>query len=180
VSKRDTPGPGPLIGLAAIAALVLGGLIFYVLRGPAPRYDRENPPKIGTQEPPPENEITYTAAVFKDGKLTSVKRTAPEGSDPVVLAVNDSLESIPAVQPEARLVSAEPDGKNLKLKFTSNFNQTYGTDDEKNVLDALMKAVSMNSKAETVTLETVNGEPIETLGSADLVGPQSIRDWIGG
>ena len=179
MSRRDTPGSRPLIVLAVVAAVVLGGLIFYVLRGPAPRYDRTNPPDMSAERPPAGAEISYTAAVFKNGKLTTEKRSAPKGSDPLVLAVNDSLESIPAVQPEARLVSAEKDGSNLKLKFTSNFNQTYGTDDEKNVLDALMKAVSLNSKAETVTLETVNGDPIETLGSVDLVGPQSIRDWIG-
>jgi hypothetical protein len=43
-----------------------------------------------------------------------------------------------------------------------------------------MKAVSLNSDAETVVFETVNGDQIETLGSGDLVGPQSVRVWTGG
>ena len=43
-----------------------------------------------------------------------------------------------------------------------------------------MKAVDVNSDADTVEFETINGQQIETLGSVDLVGPQSIRDWIGG
>ena len=72
------------------------------------------------------------------------------------------------------------EGNTLVLRFTSSFTQTYGTDDESNVITAIMKAVSVNSTADTVEMETMDGRPIETLGSIDLVGPQSIRDWIGG
>lgn len=178
MSKRDTPSATPLIILGVIALAVFVGLVYYVRSGPTPRYDPANPPDVQAEQNG--DAVGYTAAVWKDGKLVEEERTAPKGTDIVVASVNAALESIPAVQPEARLVESEKDGKNLKLKFTSNFNQTYGTDDERNIVTAIMKAVSLNSDTETVVFETVNGEQIETLGSGDLVGPQSVRAWTGG
>jgi hypothetical protein len=178
VSKRDTPSATPLIILGLVALAVFIGLVYYVRSGPSPKYDPKNPPDVQAQQNG--DAVGYTAAVWKEGKLVEEERTAPKGTDIVVASVNDALESITAVQPEARLMETEMEGKNLKLKFTSNFNQTYGTDDERNIMTAVMKAVSLNSDAETVVFETVNGDQIETLGSGDLVGPQSVRVWTGG
>lgn len=178
MSKRDTPSATPLVILGVIALAVFLGLVYYVRSGPSPKYDRNNPPDVQAEKNG--DAVGYTAAVWKDGKLVQEERTAPKGTDIVVASVNDALASIPAVQPEAKLVETEQDGKNLKLKFTTNFIQTYGTDDERDILTAIMKAVSLNSDAESVVFETVNGEQIETLGSGDLVGPQSVRSWTGG
>lgn len=175
--KNDTPGPKPLIILGVMAAVILGGLIYYTQFGPSPKYDPLNPPDVAADRDP---KPTYQAAFYKDGKLVVEAREINPGQDPVVESVNGALDSIPAVAPEARLVETSRSGDTLTLKFTSNFTQTYGTDDESNVIQAVMKAVDLNSDAESVVFETVNGQPIETLGSADLVGPQSIRDWIGG
>lgn len=178
MSKRDTPSATPLVILGLVALAVFLGLVYYVRSGPSPKYDRNNPPDVQAQQNG--DAVGYTAAVWKDGKLVQEERTAPKGTDIVVAAVNDALGSISAVQPEARLVETEREGDNLKLKFTTNFNQTYGSDDERNILTAIMKAVSLNSDAENVVFETVNGDQIQTLGSGDLVGPQSVRVWTGG
>jgi hypothetical protein len=178
VSKRDTPSATPLIILGVVALAVFLGLVYYVRSGPSPRYDSDNPPDI--QAELNGDAVGYTAVVWKNGRLVEEERTAPKGTDIVVASVNSALESIPAVQPEARLEETERDGKNLKLKFTTNFNQTYGTDDERSIITAVMKAVSLNSDAENVVFETINGDQIETLGSGDLVGPQSVRTWTGG
>jgi hypothetical protein len=181
-TSKDTPGFGPLTILGVIAALVLAGLIYYAKFGPSPTYDPKNPPDVNAEKGNGEKEmgVTYDAAVYRNGKLVIEKRTAPAGTDPVVASVNSVLESIPAVPPEARLQETKRDGDTMKLKFTSNFTQTYGNDDESNVITGVMKAVSANSDVKFVVFETVNGSPIETLGNADLVGPQSVRDWIGG
>ncbi|MDQ2986250.1 MAG: hypothetical protein M3R13_05950 [Armatimonadota bacterium] len=176
-NRRETPGAAPLLVLGAIALALLVGLIYYVQRGPGPRYNPQSPPDVQAEK---NKEITYQATVYRDGKLVVEKGTAPSGSDPVVESVNGVLESIPAVPPEARLSETERNGSTLTLKFTSNFDQTYGTDDESNVISGIMKAVDLNSDADTVVFETVTGKPIESLGSVDITGPQSIRDWIGG
>lgn len=175
-TNRDTPGPAPLIIMGVIAALLLGGLYYYTQRGPSPKYDPVNPPDVNSER----TETKYRATFYRDGELVTEERTLAPGSNAVVESVNDALSSIPAVAPEARLVEAVREGRNLVLRFTSNFTQTYGTDDESNVIQAIMKAVDVNSDADTVEFETINGQQIETLGSVDLVGPQSIRDWIGG
>ena len=175
-TNGDTPGAKPLIILGVIAALLLGGLIWYTQRGPSPKYDPLDPPDVKAERA----DAKYMATFYKDGQLVTEERTLAEGEDPVVLGVNSALESIPAVPPEARLVETAKEGNTVVLRFTSSFTQTYGTDDESNVITAIMKAVSVNSTADTVEMETMDGRPIETLGSIDLVGPQSIRDWIGG
>jgi hypothetical protein len=177
-TKKDTPGPGILVILGVVAALLLGGLIYYTQRGPSPTYDPQKPPDVNAEKNG--EKVSYDAAVFKGGKLVVEKRQADAGADLVVESVNAALESISAVPPEARLVETKMDGEVLKLRFTSSFNQTYGTDDESNVIKGIMKAVDLNSDVKTVELETVNGQPIEPLGNSDLVGPQSVRDWIGG
>jgi hypothetical protein len=175
-TSGDTPGAKPLVILGIVAALLLGGLIWYTQRGPSPTYDPQNPPDIKAER----TERKYVATFYRDGQLVSEERTLTEGQDAVVESVNSALASIPAVAPEARLVETQREGDTLALRFTSNFTQTYGTDDESNVITAVMKAVSLNSDADMVVFEIVDGKPIETLGSIDLVGPQSVRDWIGG
>jgi hypothetical protein len=175
-TNNDTPGAKPLLILGVVAALLLVGLIYYTQRGPAPTYDPNNPPDVKAEKA----ESKYQATFYKDGNLVTEERTLATGEDAVVMSVNDALASIPAVAPESRLVETTREGDTLELKFTSNFTQTYGTDDESNVIKAIMKAVDANSTAEMVVFLTVNGQAIETLGSIDLVGPQSVRDWIGG
>ena len=175
-TKGDTPGAKPLVILGVVAALLLGGLIWYTQRGPSPKYDPLDPPDIKAER----QDKKYVATFYKDGKLTSEERTLAEGDDPVVEGVNAALASIPAVPPEARLQETAREGNKMVLRFSNTFTQTYGTDDESNVINAIMKAVSLNSDVDTVEFETMDGHAVETLGSIDLVGPQSIRDWIGG
>lgn len=172
----DTPGALPLVLLSVVAVILLGGLIWYTQRGPSPRYDQENPPDVHGDQT--ETGVSYQALVYKDGQLVAEKKTAPVGSDPVVESVNSVLGSIPAVAPESRLLETKRDGDNLLLVFSTNFSQTYGTDDEAAVIKGVMAAVSKNSTAKTVTFELDNGVGIDTLGNVDLTGPLTVSDWL--
>ncbi|MEO7454508.1 MAG: hypothetical protein ABIV13_07070, partial [Fimbriimonadales bacterium] len=134
-TNKDTPGFKPLLILGVVAAMLLVGLIYYTQRGPSPTYDPNSPPDVKAETA----EQKYQATFYRDGKLVTEERKLAEGEDAVVQSVNDALASIPAVAPESRLVETSRDGDTLALKFTSNFTQTYGTDDESNVIQAIMK-----------------------------------------
>lgn len=173
-TKKDTPGSGPLVVLAVLAIIVAGGLFYYVKYGPtkepmSPKTGRPTSRKV---------EIPKATAGNDGATFSSETRDLPEGTDAIEASVNGFLESVPAVQPEARLQAVKYEGDNAELEFSSNFNQTYGTDDESIIIKGIMKAVSANKPdVKTVTF-LAGGKPIETLGSIDLEGPQNVHDWL--
>lgn len=174
-TKKDTPGSGPLVVLAVLAIIVAGGLFYYVKYGPTkqPTSPKDGRPTIGRKVTIPKATAGNEGATF-----SSETRDIPEGTDAIEASVNGFLESVPAVQPEARLQAVKYEGDNAELEFSSNFNQTYGTDDESIIIKGIMKAVSSNKpNVKTVTF-LAGGKPIETLGSIDLEGPQNVHDWL--
>ncbi|MGI8923386.1 MAG: GerMN domain-containing protein [Fimbriimonadales bacterium] len=176
-TKKDTPGAGPLVVMGVLAAVVLGGLIYYVKFGPPADLA---PPVDGAKAG--KNVRVNVPVARVDGADTTFNTESqelPPGTDVIEASVNGFLETIPAVQPEARLITVKYEGENAELQFSSNFRQTYGTDDESMIVQGIMKAVASNSKVKTVTF-TEGGKPIESLGSIDLTGPQSVQDWMGG
>jgi hypothetical protein len=179
-SKGDTPGAKPLLIMAVIAALIFGGLIYYVKYGPTSKTKPDNPDVVALEKPQAK-EITITVPVPKgggpQGSFTNRTVKVPAGSDKVVASVNAFLEDTKIVQPEARLIDVKYDQGNAALNFSSNFNQTYGTDDEVTIVQGIMRAVKANSDVKTVTFLAAN-EPISTLGSIDLAGPQSLKEWL--
>ncbi|MBA3725423.1 MAG: GerMN domain-containing protein [Armatimonadetes bacterium] len=179
-TKGDTPGAKPLLILAVIAALLFGGLIYYVKYGPTSKTKPDNPDVISLEKPPA-NEVTVTVPVAQGGgpggKFTTRTMKVPAGSDKIVASVNAFLEGTKIVQPEARLIDVKYAQGNAALNFSSNFNQTYGTDDEVTLVQGIMRAVKANSDAKTVTFLAAN-KPISTLGSIELDGPQSLKEWL--
>ena len=176
-TKKDTPGAWPLIVMGVLAAVVLGGLVYYVKYGPpADLAPRTSGAQTGKK-------VRVNVPVAKvdgaDTTFNTESQELPPGTDVIEASVNGFLATIPAVQPEARLVEVKYEGDNAELRFSSNFRQTYGTDDESTILQGIMKAVASNSKVKTVTF-TEGGKPIENIGSIDLTGPQSIEEWIRG
>lgn len=174
---KDTPGAKPLIILALIAVILFAGLIYYVKYGPT----AELKPIDNAQPAAASDRVQVPVAVGGGPDAAFEMKTVdvPKGQDPVMFAVNHFLESLSFVQPEAKLLDVHYEGENVELVFSSNFRQTYGTDDEATIIKGILRAVQANSKAKTATFME-GGKPIETLGSTDLAGPQSIRDWTSG
>jgi lipoprotein-anchoring transpeptidase ErfK/SrfK len=174
-TKRDTPGAGPLIVLGVVAALILGVLIYYVKSSPIadlkPTAPDRNAPHVTVR-------IPVIKRAGPDPRFDMEVRQMQAGADPVIESVNAFLEATHIVQPEARLVSAKVEGDNITLDFTTNFNQSYGTDDEAMLIKGIMRALNSNCRSKTATF-TAGGKPIETLGNIDITGPQKIRDWLG-
>lgn len=176
-AKGDTPGAKPLIFLAVIAAMLFAALVYYVKYGPTSKIEPDNPAVVAKRP----GQITIEVPVPKgggpQGTFDSRKINVPAGTDPVLASVNAFLEGSKIVQPEARLVEVKREQDNEVLNFSSNFNQTYGTDDEVTLIQGILRAVKANSDAKTVTF-LAGGKPMATLGSIDLSGPQSIKEWL--
>jgi hypothetical protein len=164
---------GSRAALAVVAIAILGFLIYYAKFGP----QAEIKPEPGTQGAGSMIQVPVAQGGGQDLKfgMTSVK--AEPGIDPAVTAVNAFLGSLPFVQPEARLLAITYERENAILQFSSNFRTTYGTDDEATLVKGVIKAVSMNSKVKSITF-TEGGRDLDTLGNIDLVGPQSVADWL--
>jgi hypothetical protein len=159
----------PLI--AALAAI--GGVLFlayYVTQGPPkdvqplPRKDAPAPGEKNVKVPVPFEE---------NGKVGWREEPKPRTEkDPVVDAINGFFAS-GNIAPDARLLKATMDGTNLKLDFHGLFVRGYGTDNEKILLDGILKAVRDNSSAESVEFFE-DGRPAQGLGNLELEGPQPV------
>lgn len=175
--SKDTPGAKPLIWMAVIAAAMFGGLFYYVKFGPTSKLT-----PLERTSTPAETEVIVPVPGKggQDDNFTTKSIKLPKGSDPIVASVNAYLDGLKFVQPEARLLEVKYDKGNAELRFSSNFRQFYGTDDEATIIKGIVRAVAANnSNIKTVTF-TENGKPIDTLGQADLTGPQPVKDWISG
>ena len=97
----------------------------------------------------------------------------PEGQDKVVFAVNRFLEESKIVPAGAKLDSVEVKDKIATLKFNAAFDRTYGTEDERVLVDGILHTVGQFAEIEKVQF-TIGGEPMETLGNIDLTTPQTV------
>lgn len=156
-----------------VAVTVLAGIAYYVMNGPpkdVPRKGESASPSTQTESP---DGIRITIPDGSKGKLEwKEELVEPTGGDPVVEAVNRFLV-LSNIAPEARLVKATRDGKNLKLNFSGLFGRGYGTDNEGILLEGIMLAVKKNSDAETVEFFE-DGSPAQGLGNLELEGPQPV------
>lgn len=156
-----------------VAVAVLAGIAYYVMNGPPKDVLRKGEIHVPANDSKGSDKIRITIPDGSSGKLEweeeVVKAT---GEDPVVEAVNRFLVES-TIAPEARLVKAIRDGKNLKLNFSGLFGRGYGTDNEGILLEGIMLAVKKNSDAETVEFFE-DGSPAQGLGNLELEGPQPV------
>jgi len=101
----------------------------------------------------------------------SETRPMPAGSNPMVFAVNEYLKQIPAVPKDARLVGVEVIDHTAIMQFNRVFGETtYGSEDEKTVLDGLCATMGMFPDVSQIKLEA-EGKGIDSLGHVELGDP---------
>jgi hypothetical protein len=156
-----------------VAVAVLAGIAYYVMNGPPKEVPRKEEIHLPTKESERLDGIRITIPDGSSGELRWKEEVVQStGDDPVVEAVNRFLIKS-NIAPDARLVKATRDGKNLKLNFSGLFGRGYGTDNEGILLEGIMLAVKKNSDAETVEFFE-DGSPAQGLGNLELEGPQPV------
>lgn len=166
----------PLLGLIAASALGVTALAIYVKFTPAnvvPESQRKTVRQ--EQREPRADKVVVYKPTYVDQELVfqESEKTVPKGEDRVVYAVNALLESIPAVEKGARLRSVKVVGHMAELDFTTAFETTYGTDDERTILNGILTVLGQFPEIETARF-LVDGHPIESLGNVELVDPQPV------
>jgi|GEM_PF-1383232 len=182
-NSPDSRSQAGIWALLFLGVVVVAALLVYVrttgTRVPADqlRTDRNvtapsrNP---GADTPTPErNEVEVLAPRYENGELkyhpTEVK--VPRGTDPYLFAINSYLEQTRAIVPKnARAVRAQREGKTLVIDFNEAFRTTYGTDDERTLLDGLVNTAGQFEEVDQIVLMCA-GEPLDSLGNVDLSEP---------
>ena len=162
---------------------VFGGVFAYVKLNPdantVPEADRRNDravtpagEKIATKKP---GQVQVVKPVYQDEDLTFDKEDVkvPQGGDPVVIAINKFLKDTKIVPEEAVLKSARLEKGVMTLDFSSAFDRTYGTDDERTLINGLSETLKQFEGTRFMKI-LVEGQSIEPLGSVDLTENLSI------
>jgi hypothetical protein len=160
--------------LLALGILGFGGLAWYVANNPYSDLPRE------MKAPKPEVKRESEARIFtpkaNGAEITLEERKVevPKGEDPMVFSVNAFLQRAMVSPPEAKLLGVQVDEDGLAtLSFNRAFERTYGTLDEKTLLDGIRASMGQFPNVKKILL-TIEGQPLETLGGVDLTEPLDV------
>ncbi len=167
-----------LVGSCGVAAL---GLYVKAGHDRVPTEDRKPEPVVARSETPKpveaKKDSTAEATVLvptmtgTELSFKTVSRPLPQGETPMVFAVNEYLHQIPAVPKDARLLSVEVINHVAIMQFNPVFGQnTYGSEDEKAVLDGLAATMGLFPDVNQIKLQ-VDGKDIDSLGHVELADP---------
>jgi hypothetical protein len=91
-----------------------------------------------------------------------------------VFAVNEFLTQAAFLPKGARLVSARVHDGLAELDFSPEVAKTYGTDDERTLVNGILTAVGQFPEIKSATFLS-GGKPIDSLGNIDLSEPQPVQ-----
>lgn len=113
--------------------------------------------------------VTVSKPVYdsNDLRYTSTNHPVKSNEDPYLVAINGFLEASHVVDQGAKAVSAHLEGSVLVINFSKPFERTYGTDDERTLIDGILHTVRQFNEVQAVRILVV-GDRIDTLGNIDL------------
>ncbi len=95
----------------------------------------------------------------------------PKGEDPAVFSVNEFLTRSHVTPDGAKLLGVDVDPEGVAtLSFNQKFRQSYGSTDEKTLLDGIRSSLGQFPKIKRIRF-TIEGEILESLGNVDLSEP---------
>lgn len=165
--------------------LGVGGLAFYVKASGADKVSGEDRrPEATATLPGPaaSNQKVHVVQPHSDGmnlSYTTSEKEAPNSEDPKVYAVNEYLHQIPAVDPKAHVLAITVKDRIANLSMSKEFGLSYGSEDEKLILDGLATTLGAIDGIDKFTL-SADGQRIESLGHADLSDPMPVIKRDGG
>jgi hypothetical protein len=169
-----------LIGIVAIAALGVTALAAYVRMVPHATVPKEQPaasapivvpPPVVTPKRESVMVTVYNPSMSASGISFEAQQSAvPEGADPKAFAVSEFLKAAQITPANARLLAVQVIDGVAHLGFNRDFDRTYGTFEEKSLLDGFAAALGQFSDVNSYVLE-IDGKPVATLGSVSLGEP---------
>jgi hypothetical protein len=161
-----------------IAIAVVGFGWAYVVLTPSNLKPRSQDERANAQNEQPKAPTTDVQVlkpryVEDDLKFESETKAPPKSVDRKVYAVNSYLEGVAAVSSKARCKFCDVKDGLARLDFTTEFDQTYGSDDERTIVEGILTTMGQFEDVDTVQF-LVNGQPLETLGNIDLTETQRV------
>lgn len=191
---------GPLLGLLVIGAMGAGALSTFVVMGPGrevpadqrrtERLPEHQEPKPAATRKPAGEDVRNTPPRgvqrdLDDKKVTVLNpksdaegnlqydqedRNVDEKVGAIRTAINGFLRSENVAPKEAELVKANVKDGLLTLEFNEAFDTTYGTEDERTIVDGILRTAGQWKAVKQVKF-TIMGRDLETLGSIELIDP---------
>lgn len=108
-----------------------------------------------------------------DVKFEQSDDLAPAGEDPKLYAVNKYLDTLSIVPKEAKLLNYNIENKVATLNFNEAIMAGYGTSDEMVLVNGVLTLMGTFKDVDAVRFQ-VEGENVDTFGSADLSTPLKV------
>lgn len=162
--------------LMVTGLMVLGILGVYAALTKTASLDEKKAAAVTQQvEPSTAKVIQVPTSTIKDNEtnITTEPKAVAQGEDPVLTAVNAFLKNTPVIPKSAEAKSVTLKDGVATVNFNKAFIKSYGTDDESTVVNGLLAALGQFKGIEKVSF-TVEGQPIDTLGSSDLSAPVAV------
>jgi hypothetical protein len=162
-----------ILGISAVVAVAL------FLNRPKALVEPEHsvtPPEVSANvKPTPNQSVSVLKPVYNDGKLTFRKTTeeAPGNIAPQIYAINSFLAGTGIVSPDAKLESIEVKNGVAILKFSKAFESTYGTEDERTVVEGVLRTLGQYPEIKKAKFQ-IGDHDLETLGNIELIEPMPV------
>lgn len=167
------------------AAIGVGAVAEYVAQTPSLRHAPELPQSPPTaiapsphrtsqteNAPAAQSVLVYVPSMDASGIVFSRQESpVADGEDPKLVAINAFLRASQIAPDGAEATDVQvQEGGSAVVTFNKAFDQTYGTFDEKKLIDGLRAALGQFGDVQEFAM-VIDGKPITTLGSADLASP---------
>ncbi|MBS1707481.1 MAG: GerMN domain-containing protein [Armatimonadetes bacterium] len=164
------------VTLGAVATVAqMGRTVPNALRktsAPAPVIQQEVP-KTVVETPKAETVKVFRPSFGEQFTTESHVSEVPRGVDPHVFAVNDYISQIKAVPQEARVKSVVVKDGVAEIDFTAALRHGYGTEDEQMLVEGVCRVMGQFKDVTHVRF-LLEGQPVDTLGGADLRQPLAV------
>lgn len=179
-TKNSASKKAPIFVLG-LATACFGALAWYITSRPVtPMTNTE--PVVTTKVPADEEEarkggeVTTLTPTYTGGQFGTKPDTKepPKGQDPMVFALNDYLDKVPAVPKDADVKTVTVKEGIATIDFNEKIYAGYGAEDEQIIVRGLLRVMAQFPEVKSV-LFTTDGQPLDSLGAIDLSSPQPVE-----
>ncbi|HAY13909.1 MAG TPA: GerMN domain-containing protein [Fimbriimonadaceae bacterium] len=179
-TKNSASKKAPILVLG-LAAACFGALAWYITSRPVTPITHTDPVVTNNvptdeEDAPKGGEVTTLTPTYTGGEFGTKPGTkeTPKGEDPMVFALNDYLDKVPAVPKEADVLSVSVKEGIATVDFNDKIYAGYGAEDEQIIVRGLLRVMAQFPEVKSVTF-TTSGQPLDSLGAIDLSSPQPVE-----
>lgn len=179
-TKNSASKKAPIL-VVGLAAACFGALAWYINSRPVTPIANTDPvvtskAPIDEEETPKGGEVTTLTPTYTGGQFGTKPGTTetPKGENPMVFALNDYLDKVPAVPKDADVKTVTVKDGIATVDFNDKIYAGYGAEDEQIIVRGLLRVMAQFPEVKSVFF-TTGGQPVDSLGAIDLSSPQPVE-----